>query len=118
MRTQLFGTGGATVSGLFSAGPAGQRRVRPPSPPPPANTPFSTSKTAAGTANRRGLGRKDGVKAKKLAASRAGGALGSGRVGPGGRAVLRSPVLGCVAESLAPARSTHEMSNFMAKMRG
>eukprot|EP00903_Cladosiphon_okamuranus_P006689 g6529.t1 len=109
MRTQLFGTGGATVGGLFSAGPAGQRRVCPPSPPPP----ISTSKVdGVGTAvSRRGFGRKakdrDGGRARLAAGGEA-----------GGRAVLRSPVLGCVAESLAPARSTHEMSNFMAKMRG
>lgn len=122
MRTELFGTGGATVSGLFSAGPAGQRHLSPPSPP---NTPFSSTKTEnmgdGSTAvrnsgqslleamNRRGFSGKDGDKAEA-------GGFGSER--GGGRAVLRSPVLGCVAESLAPARSTHEMSNFMAKMRG
>eukprot|EP00752_Nemacystus_decipiens_P009507 g8498.t1 len=113
MRTQLFGTGGATVSGLFSAGPAGQRRVCPPSPPRPS-APSSASKTEADDGvtnpkNRRGSGR-----------DRAKVADGAGRAGAGAgaRAVLRSHVLGCVAESLAPARSTHEMSNFMDKMRG
>lgn len=83
MRSQLFGTGGATVSGLFNGAPGNIRGVK--------------------RSNRRGLGRK-----------------GDGSERPtkgGGEAVLRSPVLACVAQSLAPARSTHEMSNFLPRMQ-
>lgn len=83
MRSQLFGSGGATVSGLFNGaagkGRPGARGKRQPS-------------------DRKGAGRSfDG--------------------GWNGRAGLRSPVLGCVAESLAPARSTQEMSDFMSRMQ-
>lgn len=107
MRTQLFGTGGATVSGLFTAGPTGQRRLSPPSPPnTPPLRPAKAETGGAGTDHR----------PVRRAAGRPKDKGGGG--GRGCRAVLRSPVLGCVAESLAPARSTQEMSNFMAKMRG
>lgn len=112
MRAQLFGTGGATVSGLFNGGPGPPRRPRPPS----ANTPHRGSPETVGgversalQSNRRGLGRKGGGDGSDR------GAKGKGEWGA--RAVLRSPVLGCVAESLAPARSTHEMSNFMPRMQ-
>lgn len=123
MRTELFGTGGATVSGLFSAGPAGQRRISPPSPP---NTPFfsrkpenlgggstpaarSSDQSLREAVKRRGAAGRDEHKAE----------AGGHRSGwGGGRVVLRSPVLGCVAESLAPALTTLEMSNFMTKMKG
>ncbi|CAN0386164.1 unnamed protein product, partial [Laminaria digitata] len=111
MRAQLFGTGGATVRGLFNGAPGPHRRPRPPS----ANTPHDSSETVGGFGgversalqpmNRRGLGRKGGDNSDRAAK------------GWGARAVLRSPVLGCVAESLAPARSTHEMSNFMTRMQ-
>lgn len=121
MRTQLFGTGGATVSGLFSAGPVGQRRL---SPPLLTNTPTNSSQNPNGdgattsavgkdsnqpTLERRESSRKHQEKAR-------GAVYGSG--GEGGKAVLRSPVLASVAASLAPARSTHEMSDFMTKMKG
>lgn len=61
--------------------------------------------------NRRGFAGRDEDKA-------GGGSGGFGWERAGGRVVLRSPVLGCVAESLAPALTTYEMSNFMIKMRG
>lgn len=89
MRAQLFGTGGATVRGLFNGAPGTIGGV----------------KRSALNPNRRGLGRKSDGSERP--------AKGNGV----GEAVLRSPVLGCVAESLAPARSTHEMSNFLPRMQ-
>lgn len=131
MRTQLYGTGGATVSGLFSAGPSSHRRlsVCPPSPPHTSTPPEKAEPAGDGPGttgerrtsdpspldeamNRRGLARRS----KDL--DRGDGLVSGRRRGGGTKAVLRSPVLGCVAESLAPARSTQEMSNFMSKMRG
>ncbi|CAM9479292.1 unnamed protein product, partial [Hapterophycus canaliculatus] len=130
MRTQLYGTGGATVSGLFSAGPSGQHRLSlcPPSPP---HTPRPLPKAVrvgdgpATTPERRDndpLPLEEAMNRRELTRKSKGldkaGGLVSGKRQGGSKAVLRSPVLACVAESLAPARSTQEMSNFMSKMRG
>ncbi|CAN0408614.1 unnamed protein product, partial [Ectocarpus sp. 12 AP-2014] len=121
MRTQLFGTGGATVSGLFSAGPVGQRRL---SPPRPTLSPSDYSQNAVGdgaTTSAAGRDRNqpplDRRESSRKHEEIARGTV-SGFGGEGGKAVLRSPVLASVAESLAPARSTHEMSDFMTKMKG
>ena len=117
MRAQLFGTGGATVNGLFNGGPGPgpQRRLRPASTTILRGGSSETVGDFGGVGrstlqpNRRGLGRKGSGDGSDR------GAKGKG--GWGARTVLRSPVLGCVAESLAPARSTHEMSNFMPRMQ-
>ncbi|CAM9342656.1 unnamed protein product [Ascophyllum nodosum] len=100
MRAQLFGAGGATVKGLFAGAPGPSRRSLAPSAHGPR---FSIKADAADgdgdddEGNRRGRSTAEGSST--------------------GMAGLRSPVLWCVAQSLAPARSTQEMSNFMSRMR-
>lgn len=101
MRSQLFGSGGATTGGLFNGAPG------------PRRSPATSSGQSIGEVKRQESGRNNdgggGGDRRKV----------SGKWGGwGGRAGLTSPVLGCVAESLAPARSTHEMSDFMPKMQG
>lgn len=100
MRSQLFGSGGATINGLFGGAPGPNRRSLTTSTKTPRPNSLKYDLMKDGDENR-SAPRRRGIGKEEWAA----------------RAGLRSPVLGCVALSLAPARSTQEMSDFMAKMQ-
>lgn len=131
MRSQLFGAGGVTVDGLFSSARSSPRRPRPhkassnsfegPSAKAAAHgfAPAGKDDTS-GAANRNESSRShDGLTAN-------GGFGALLRRGGNGRSAgfwqwgqgSSSPVLGCVAECLAPSLTTQDMSDYISRMHG
>lgn len=103
MRASLFGTGGATVKGLYGAALARPRRRQ--------------QNIDEGIGQSGGKGGTEG--GRRQGGGGYGGYGGYGDYeGYGCKVALRSPVLGSVAESLAPALTTVEMSDFASRMQG
>lgn len=118
MRTQLFGTGGTTVDGLFAGAESDPRRPRGQKQYMYAtrNPRGQSTATTAGnnsTSDSPSRGQNSEFLSRRGRDERAGSG-GFWRWGQG----LTNPVLGCVAESLAPALTTQDMSDYMSRMQG